>query len=262
MKNFLFSMSIFLFISCNKKGDDLKVIILNDSINCISNFDHHLLYHKSKEFDAKYFEKSLTVINYKIQNNSDKKYFIVLNSNYFNNKDLYIDEISKKRRSYANCNSLDLLNNGKSIMNGFAEYFEDSNYNYNNPIPFVKYIFINDSLNHYKCKYLYGSTDLNKSKSITEINNNHIVIYPHESKYFSTIVNLPVMDYKLRNNSWAYFIVEKGNYEAQISIANLKSTTSSDLTENLKKEINENGYTIFDGVIHSNKVPVKMISMP
>lgn len=91
---------------------------------------------------------------------------------------------------------------------------------------------------------------------------NSFIIYPNETKFFTTIINLPFRNYKYNYIPWYTLIDKNKTYQAGLTLFNVAKETSKYLTPDLKKEIEENGYEIFDGVIQSNKVPVKMVSMP
>jgi hypothetical protein len=83
-------------------------------------------------------------------------------------------------------------------------------------------------------------------------------IQPGETKYFTSIVNLPYRD----NQKWVTNIDSLKPNFGSISLSNDSVYTKSRLSKNHKREIEENGYCLFDGIINSNKQPVKLISMP
>ncbi len=251
---------LFLLPSCNKKKNGLEIILLTNEIRCIDlpfknvfevNEKEHL---KNKIYDS----LSKNIINYKIVNNSNKKYFIVLNEESI---DLLENHYLDKTGIEYNGIFLNLYNNN-SILNsqttltsgGYShetelEYYKSSMYRIN----YIDSLFIVDA----NKKELYKT----KSPSVLhrEILENSFVIYPGESKYFTSLVNLP-----LRKNKIGLLTdVNKTKPNlSSISIVNNAKYTKLKLSENQKREIEENGYTIFDGVIQSNKVPVKMVEMP
>lgn len=246
--------------SCNKKKNDLEIILLTNEIRCVdlkhkNNFEVN---EKENFKNGIYDSLSKNFINYKIVNNSSKKYFLVLNeqsideleSNFLNKKDV---EFNGVFLNLYNNNSI--LNSQTTLTSGCysheteLEYYKSSLYRIN----YIDSLFIDDV----NKKKLYKT----KSPSVLhrEILDNSFVIYPGESKYFTSLINLPLR----RNKIGLLTDINKIKPNlSSMSIVNNANYTKVKLSENQKKEIEENGYTIFDGIIHSNKIPVKMVRMP
>jgi hypothetical protein len=93
-------------------------------------------------------------------------------------------------------------------------------------------------------------------------NMNYIVIHPGESKFFSYYKTLPIFyDYNLYASFYFYKFKPNENYFVQVSLKNQSETSKKNFTTNQIKEIEANGYTIFNGTINSNKVPIKFVDM-
>ena len=87
------------------------------------------------------------------------------------------------------------------------------------------------------------------------------VIYPYQTQYYLQPMCLPLTDYR-RNLSYNFFKIDSTkDVYAQITLTNVESDTIG-LPPQMRMELKANKYFIFNGTIKSNKVPVKMISMP
>jgi hypothetical protein len=251
---------LFLLPSCNKKKSGLEIILLTNEIRCVEiPFKNVFEINEKKYFkNGIYDSLSKNIINYKIVNNSSEKYFIILNkedidvleSHYLNKMGIKYDGVFLNLyNNNSILSSQTTLTSGGSSYETELEYYKSSMYRIN----YIDSLFI---VNANKMK-LYKT----KSPSVLhrEILENSFVIYPGESKYFTSLVNLPLRKNKIGLLTDVNKI--KPNLSS-ISIVNNASYTNEKLSKNQKKEIKENGYTIFDGVIQSNKVPVKMVRMP
>lgn len=83
------------------------------------------------------------------------------------------------------------------------------------------------------------------------------ILHPGETKYFTSIVNLPYRDDK----RWFSKTDKLKPNMGSISLKNDSIFTKSKITDDQKKEIKENGYVLFDGIIYSKKIPVKLIKI-
>lgn len=261
MKNiFCTILVLFLLQSCNKKDDDLELILLTNEIICVDiSFSDVFEVNKKGYFNIRIYDTlSKNIVNYKIVNNSSFKYFIVLNednidvleNNYLNKKGIEYDGVFLNL--YRNDSILKTKTTLISVGSSYEtelEYYKSKMYKLN----YIDSLFI-DNVSERK---LYKT----KLPSVLhrEILENSFVIYPGESKYFTSLVNLPLRKNKIGLLTDINKI--KPNLSS-ISIVNNVKYTNAKLSENQKKEIEENGYTLFDGVIQSNKVPVRMVSMP
>ncbi|THD29699.1 MAG: hypothetical protein DI588_18445 [Flavobacterium johnsoniae] len=266
MKISLFKIVLFLlFISCTQKKDDLDLVLLNSEVVCIENLDFDVQKINEKDYlnNIEYDSLSRNILNYKLTNNSDKKYFIYLNENKLNviENDVYLNphfsnRLGKENGISFNLYKNDSIINGKiTLTTGGANYENKLEY-YKSPIYRQNYL---DSLfiENIKNRKLYKTE--HPSILCREILYNTLVIYPGETKYFTSIVNLPL---RKDDTNWVSNVNELKPNLASITLVNRAKYTKQYLSENQKKEIEQNEYVIFDGIIQSNKVPIKMLSMP
>lgn len=251
------SLLVIMLSSCvDKKQTQLELTLLNDTLRCIREFDINKLYKTSKNFDSVYFAQSLNVVKYKIYNPTDKKYLIVLDPDHFDNHKIERNE--KGELIFANLLNLDIFKDGNQID---ASYSVDLATSGARDIRRAgrNYLYL-DTLNHDKYQNLYRTKTYLLS-DFTEVIDHSVIIHPGETKYFRTMANLPVANLRFAILSRSYYLNESGNYRAQLTVFNNKIVTEDNLTPDLKREIKNNGYTIFDGAIHSKKIPLKMIDM-
>ncbi|WP_320816204.1 hypothetical protein [Flavobacterium sp.] len=271
MKKILFMILTFLLISCfnnkedlkkdlsNNNEDDLKVVLLTNEVVCIKDINDYDVYHTNL-----YDSLSKNVLNYKLINNSNKKYFVVLNENFvdvmenmFLSHKIIKNRIDSSTRSGISFNLYrnDSLMNGATTLTTGGGYETDLEYYKSKRYKeiYMDSVFIDNVTKRklYRTKY--------PSLFFRDVLNNSFIIYPGETKYFTSIVNLPL---RKDNVNWITDMGETHPNLASFTLVNISKKTESMLSENQIKEIEENGYTIFDGVIESNKVPVKMITMP
>lgn len=248
-----------ILLSCDKKiendnrKNDLVLKILNDSVKSVL-IDNDSYYLRELNSNSNYNSQSLNIVNYSLKNNSKKKYFLVFNDEYFKSHEHHI------------------LSDNKTISK--TDYMDfDINFNIYNKdsLVFGDFLWpislrIESATNDFKkCKfkvddYLTEKQKQNKEKYDHDFYKHSFIIYPNEIKYFTTFINLPIRS-PSEEFFWYSKLNSKNKYFASIILANKKKTIINFLTKNQRKEINENDYTIFDGVIESNKVPVTIISM-
>lgn len=250
---------LFLLPSCNKKEVGLELTLLTSEIRCVDlTFKNVFEINENKYFKKEIYDSlSKNIINYKVVNNSSKKYLIVLNED---NIDVLESQFLHETGIEFNGIFLNLYNNNSilssktTLISGSnnyeteLEYYKSSLYRIN----YIDSLFISDVIKKKLYKTNYPSV-LNR-----EILENSFIIYPGETKYFTSFVNLP-----LRKNKIGLLTdVNKTKPNlSSISIVNSAKYTKKKLSENQKREIEENGYEIFDGVIESNKVSVKMVNL-
>lgn len=258
MKTIINFAIIFLAVSC-KKESDLKITLLNNDI-------HSLISYKFKDdyYKTNYDSLSKNIIKYSIKNNSSKKYFIVFDCNSFETIEKHADingnsiENNKLGISF-NLYKNGKLNNGKYISNNINYDNTNANEYYTNPRN--RYWISQDyDIEVFKRKELL-SKDENISARQAKLIKNSFILYPNQVKYFTTVVNLPIRA-PSEGVNWISKIDSTKKYDSNIILRSSIDEIKKYLTEDLKKEIQENGYEIFDGVTESNKVPVKVISMP
>ena len=124
-------------------------------------------------------------------------------------------------------------------------------------------LFENDSLNiYYKIQTQIGNKIFkdNYSNFFDEININHsFVLYPGEYKIFKRKLYLPIYKEKNFNKEFIFnsLILNKNEiYDFSLGISANKKDIWNKLEDYQKKEIEDNNYEIFDGILISNKIPL------
>src|SRR6218665_1449677 len=254
MKNLILSMSFALVLfSCNKDNKkDLKIELLTNEIICVDSLKSldyiETRYQPNKEYDS----LSKNILRYKITNNSDKKYFIMFNENSIGTleQDLYRRALG--RTDFSPLNSLDFsLYKNDSVLDGRSTRTEMGNC--------VSPGFEIQQREALIDKFL-KQNKLDRNYTLKEIGFRDgslqgFVLYPRQTKYFTSTINLPYRD----DQRWFSNIDKLKPNQASISLKNDSIFTKSKITEDQKKEIKENGYVLFDGKIYSNRVPVKLV---
>ncbi|KFF06419.1 hypothetical protein [Flavobacterium reichenbachii] len=243
---------ILILISCNKNEKDLKIELLTNEIICVDNlksFDFiQTRYQPNKEYDS----LSKNILHYRITNNSDKKYFIMFNENSIGTleRDLYREGLGKKDISPLNSLDFSLYKND-SILDGRSTRAEM--FNCVSPIFETKQ---RDSLiDNFLKKNKLEKTHALKEIDFPDQSLHGFVIHPGETKYFTSIVNLPYRN----GQKWFSNVDKLKPNEGSISLKNDSIFTKSKITQDQKKEIKENRYVLFNGKIYSNRVPVKLV---
>ena len=204
--------------------------------------------------NAKYDSLSKNILHYKITNISDKKYFIMLNENNLGTveRDLYREALGKKDYAY---NSIgfsmykkDSILDGSSTRakNMCGNGFELMKIEELDTIV-SKFLRKNRIFRKYKLEYI---NDIDESLQ-------GYFLQPGETKYFTSVINLPYRNSQM----WFSNIDKKKPNLGSLSLKNDSVFTNKRLSQDRKKEIKENGYVLFDGIIYSNKVPVKLIKI-
>lgn len=256
MKNLLLSISLaFILLSCKKDNKkDLKIELLTNEIVCVDNLKSYdyieTRYRPNKEYDS----LSKNILHYRITNNSDKKYFIMFNENSIGTleRDLYREALGKK--GFSPLNSLDFsLYKNDSVLDGHstrAEIFCGTMTGFEIQQREAR---IDDFLKKNKLDSFYTFKEIGFRDGSLQ----GFVLYPQQTKYFTSIINLPYRD----DQRWFSNIEKLKPNQGSISLRNDSIFTKSKITEDQKREIKENGYVLFDGKIYSNRVPVKLVHL-
>lgn len=252
------TLLIFLFlvlISCQKNKHDLKLELLTNEIVCAEDVKKDDFFEIRYIPNAIYDSLSKNILHYKITNISDKKYFIMLNENQLGTleHDYYREAIGKK--SYSLLNSIDLsLYKNDSVLDGSSTRLENM---CGNGFELMRmkdldtivneFVVKNKILRKYKIQYINDIDDTLQG----------YFLQPGETKYFTSIVNLPYRN----GQQWFSNIDTKKPNQGSLSLRNDSVYTKKRMSKNQKREIEENGYALFDGKIYSNRVPVKLIKI-
>ena len=262
-------ISIF-FISCTSKkqlvNKDISLELLNNEVY-YTFIDSNLLLNNEKKYyeDLKKYneeerEKAYNLLTFKIVNNSDKKYLFIVNTEKFwfiGNSNLFKKNlnIDKKVSIYNMCMLIDNKENNK---NEIQTSFRENELLKNDSIKIYSKIFEKITKKIDNNNYSEFS---NKSMDVYGGNHykNSFVIYPGEYKIFKTKLCLPIYEEKDKNlNLNALIIPPQNSYEFSLGICQKKDFIWNSLLDYQKKEIKDNHFEIFDGVLVSNKVPLKM----
>jgi hypothetical protein len=106
----------------------------------------------------------------------------------------------------------------------------------------------------------YLKEKISKEKSDYQKSMSFLIIHPGEIKFFSYYKTLPIFLDNM-DSYYMYKFSKNENYHFQISIKNNADTSRKNLNINQAKEIEANGYSIFNGTINSNKIPIKFANM-
>lgn len=258
MKKILLVLIIYLFLSgCNQSNNtiDLELTLLNDSVHCLTglSFDNNDYFQYLEQED--YRNKSRNIIKYKLENKSSSKYLIVLNNRDFQ----VLDERNYLGHPMPQNNNISFNIYSKDSVDGrqyqLGHVYDPRNtfHEFKKHLDFNDSIFMDDLRKKQHIKYGYSD------KWYANINKNYILINPGETKYFTTVINLPLRS-PFDNLKWMTIIDSKKEYMAGIALTNNAEEIIKYLNEDTLLEIKENGYRVFDGVIRSNKIPVKLVA--
>ncbi|MFT3793288.1 hypothetical protein [Flavobacterium sp.] len=242
--------AVVLFCSSSNKFDkeDLKLEILNTEFFSRANISNKDARNVIRFDNYIYDSVPVNKINIKITNSGTKKYVLFLKKELDEIEDSDSDNIKliiyKNNDIFQPTNLKFLV---QATMKGFSVRKE---------MNIIESDSIKKELNE---KYLKEKIDMKKIKFQREMN--YIVIHPGESKFFSYYQTLPIFEESM-HQFYIYDFKSNENYTCQLSFKNDAQGLRKNITINQLKEIEENGYTVFDGIIRSNKVPVKMISLP
>ena len=261
MKKVLYILiTCIIIFSCEKKGN-LELILLNKEITSLKNveIDNFKLYEKDYFNNKIYDSLSRNILHFKLVNNASKKYFIVLNENFLNTleNDYYLKISSNEKRNYKrNALCFNFFKND-SILSGQITLLSACGiYSKCSPASF-QYSLDSLYIENLKKSEQYDTKYVGlQNKDLLE---NSFIISPGESKYFTSIVNLP-----LRKNGehWLSHVDSIEPNLASLSLINNEKYIISLLSKDQKKNIKENGCVIYNGMITSNKVPVRLVKMP
>jgi hypothetical protein len=248
MKNIILTslICLILFPCCTKK-EDLTLEVLNNKIISRSDVNKKNVFNAIHSNNYLYDSITVSKIDIRITNNGTKKYVFFIGK-VFDDTENYRPEnicfnIFKENEDFKP-NRLE----GSSPHNLKDFYYrKDSNQS--------ERILLKKELNE-----VYLKEKISLEKIDFQDNMSFVVIHPGESKFFSYYKTLPVYQddygsyyyYKFNPNEAFYF---------QISLKHHNETSEEYFTTNQRKEIEANGYTIFNGVLNSNKVPIEFVDI-
>jgi len=244
MKNTIYIPLIFLlfFSFCGKK-EDLTLEILNNKVLSRSDVNEKNIKDIIYFDDYLYDRITVNKIDIKITNNGTKKYVFFIGKVF--------DQPENVRPENICFNVFKENESLKSIRIMGTSY----DFYYRMGVNQAQRILLKKELNE-----LYLKEKISLEKIDFQDNMSFVVIHSGESKFFSYYKSLPVYQddygsfyyYKFNPNEAFYF---------QISLKHNNETSKEYFTINQRKEIEANGYTIFNGVLNSNKVPIEFVDI-
>lgn len=263
MKYIVLFVISFIALSCQK--GNLELTLLNDTIVSVDEINYKTIEKTAGRIyiDTVYDNTSRNIVKFKLTNNSNEKYYIYLDENYLGTleNDIYLKEPLEsefKNKSELSFN----LYRDKKIINGQSTLttacgFPETELEYYKSKFYRTYYTDSSFIENIKKRKLYKP----KYQSILSRSflSNCFVLNPGESRYFTSIVNLPL---RKEGVDWISFTDTIKPNLASLSLRNISSYTKKYLSADQKKTVKENNYIVFDGTIVSNKVPIKYVKMP
>lgn len=251
MKNQILIFVLFILISCNNQkqtAENIKLELLNQKVFC--SLDD--LNKNEKSFANN--EKGKNIILFKMTNNSQKDYLLVVNEDQletFSIETLNSTSFLKKARMAFVIESSDNSKIENYTING--DSFKRVNKDCISFDPEINRMIDIKS----KLKEL-DFPDIVDFEFSNSIRNNSFVLHPNETKYFKVILNLPIYDDELQSYGFLsyYKFDSKKNYSFKLEYISDSKTVNNKLPKYKKNEFEENQTEIFDGIIVSNKIPV------
>ena len=243
-----------IMTSCDKKNDNtLSLTILNNEIICVENLYRDSIYTRDYYSHKEYDSLSKNILKYKIVNNSKSKIFLPLNPDAVKNIEINESLIeSGITRKYDYILSFNLYSKG-GMLSGHSTLTTGGDMLCTSP-HIMRIILDTIYIEKLREKELYSDRKITYGhKFVAQYG---IVFYPGETKYFRSIVNLPFR----KDESWISDLKDKPT-SASITILNSSEVTEKLLSDDMKKEIKENNYEIFDGKLQSNQVPVRLVRL-
>ena len=254
---------LILLFSCKNKHQeksDLTIHIENKQLHYVGNPISD--YNCNQEMESKYRYYANNIITIKFTNHSNKPMLYHFNtrgfSHYYSKNcetNMYDEQGGTVQPRYKY--SFDLIGPGAICKEN--RYFSLSDDSLRVVQRYFAAQILLDSLK--MNEYL---TSKNQEQIITDIWSDDTqwkVIYPNQTQYYLQPMCLPLTDYR-RNLYYDFFKLDNTKeIYAQFTLTNVKSDTLG-IPAQMRMELKANKYFIFEGTIKSNKVPVKMISMP
>ncbi|WP_294732526.1 hypothetical protein [uncultured Flavobacterium sp.] len=191
-------------------------------------------------------DNSSNIVTVELTNESNRKYLLMIDKSFiFPESSLNSDMrslnflISNNDRSY-----ISIYNPITSFEKGLSGIYELKIYN--------------DSL--IRNKYKKMDIPNRNFHQVFDYEKNSIVIYPGETKTFKYVVNLPIireMSWKRDQGVIAYKNLKEGQ-KFKIAYSCKASKLKRILPDYILKELKENDIEIFDGIIESNEIPLKL----
>ena len=219
-KQIILFLVLFILLGCNKKDGDLSLEITDKEVKTLVN-------NKTGQW---------MVVNYFLENSSNKIYLI------------------RKTVNYESGNKRSLISNGLNfkILDG------------KNEIPYkIKRIQLNES---YK-EYLLNKDNLESiilkkwtNSKYKNIDNDIIIIHPHEKLFFQEIINLNEPSIFFEKRDYYVELEKNKKYSLKMKIISDTSELMPNLPAHVLQTIKNNNLKIYNGTIQSkNEAPIEII---
>lgn len=238
----LFTFLLITLMDCKTPNDDVEIKILNNEIYYNLKSDPWNGYVYSDEIER---QKSMTILTWKIVNNSKENYLFIINED-----DLLSNPFKKARTDLFEITTPD----EKMIHGGISDVMA-----YKNEPANFKMIYdceqYHDSIEEYifnrkriKSPYKYPQQFYRKFA---------FILHPNESKTFQTILKLPIISEMTPRNEVAYYRNLKDGYLFKLTYELDFKKLSEFLEDYQMEEIKSNNTKIFQGRLVSNSVQLK-----
>ncbi|MEM0543940.1 hypothetical protein WFZ85_15135 [Flavobacterium sp. j3] len=234
-----------ILCSCKGKNQnaDLKIEIINNEIYSRSIVDSSTIDYLMDSDNFIYDSIPVNKINFKITNIGTKKYAFFIKKELDNVENFGQENIRFNVFKDNEILEPNYLQYAIQLTTKGFEFRKDKNEIENDTIK--------QELNE---KYLKEKISIKKIKFQREMN--YVVIHPGETKYFSYYRTLPFFLEQL-TSYYIYKFNSEYKYFFTLSLKNDATSLKKYITINQLKEIEDNGYVLFNGEIKSNKVPIK-----
>jgi hypothetical protein len=244
----LFTFLALMCISCNSRNteNDLKIEVTSSEIQSKVESDTLLYFCSLAQLNI---SDSLPVnrINFKITNSGKKAYILYVGKDFD-----FAETTSEKENIKAVVYKKDSVLQPNNV-GGAVEWTMNA---YNSRKFLNEYDA--DSLNKEFIK-IYLKQKVNNDKIKFRKKYDFIVVHPRETKFFTFYRTFPYFSERNFLMIGGYDLKQTEKYYFQISLKNSAKNLLQNLDENQLKEIKENQYSVFNGTIKSNKIPIKFI---
>ncbi|TBX68335.1 hypothetical protein EZL74_08470 [Flavobacterium silvisoli] len=106
-----------------------------------------------------------------------------------------------------------------------------------------------------------GYPDIADFEFANAIRKNSFVLHPNETRYFKTILSLPIYNDQVENASFLSYFKFKSQkkYNFKLQYLTVSKTLKARLPKFKIDELRENNVEIFSGVVVSNEVPIVFV---
>lgn len=253
MKYYKYLKVVFLFVFCasciddKPKSDDLKLTLLNKEVKSYvlkgDIIDYPSEIYKDKDL---YLSKGGNVIEYKIHNSSKFAYLLTR-----------VDDVFSLKSDFSGLSSSDILIKDSDSVKlwRFHELGQYSIEFRNFEKQHNRYL-----LSNYQNKNIDSLVTLEAAKINKYYKNNTLKIFPGETIYFKTFINLPnafnevIYDFAM----FQFDYTKNYTFELQLHYG-IHNKDKYLLSEVVEKNIKQNNFKVFEGNLNSEKIPIRFV---